>query len=608
MKNKTQKIYEALINYIDIIIFGLYILLCDFYLKLCCGIEIGKLSIIYNIAYISFISIFILLFNKKIRYVIEIILMSFLTIFSFTQSIYYSFFATYYRFKKLKVIKELNDVLDETYSRINFKSILIIIFLVLFIIILIAIYKKIEKHNKTYIMLIYMIMFVISTGAIFIRDIKDKTLYGDRYLRNTFYSNVKYVDRFGVCDFLSNDFVSLFNNKGNLTEKRKNEIKEFISENDYSILNEYSNIYKNKNLILIECESLNNFPFIETLTPTLCKLKNEGLYFSNFYAPLYGSATSDAEFISLTSMMPSINEGQTCYTYANNNFKYSLPNLFKQNGYSVNSYHANYAQFYNRDVFHKALGFDNFYDLEKLGIKNFSNYIEDLNWVPDTYLFDSMINHTDTNSHFFNFVTTVSGHMPYVDYREEIKDDLAILNSSDEYNYMNNETKAYVASQMSLDRGLEILLDKLEEKNILYNTIIILFGDHYPYGVEDLDSQYMIYGTDISKYKTPLIIYDPSNPAKEEKDNLVCTFDIYPTICNLFDLDSTGSYKVGKDVFEDNHLVLFENRSVLSDDFYYDSLTDSIEPYDDNYNEIINKTRKIYEYGECILIYDFYSN
>lgn len=614
MKNVLEKISKGIKENIDIFLFGIFLFICDIYIKVNCEMGLSKVSFFFNLFYISILLILISFLKKRIRSIIEIIISSCISFYSFAQVIHYNFFTTLYRFKKLKVINELGDVLDEVKFKIDYNSLVIFILLILFFIILYIFRNKVSDSllkGRIFVMLPYSFVFIISiVGLVFANNSVSSS--EDKYLRSTFYNNAKYVNRFGVYDYIVNDTTSLFNNKGQLDAIEIDSISNFIQENDITIHNEFSNVYKDKNLILIECESLNNYPFIEELTPTLVKLSKEGYYFTNFYSPLYESATSDAEFISLTSMLPSINEGQTCYTYSNNNYKYSLPNLFKQRGYNVNSYHSNYARFYNREVFHKALGFDEFYDLEKLGIKQLPNYVEDTNWIPDTMLFDSLLDHTDVDSQFFDFVTTVSGHMPYVDYREEIKDNLAIINSTDKYNYMNNETKAYVACQMSLDQGLEILLNKLEEKNILDKTIIILFGDHYPYGLEDLDAQYTVYGTGIEKYKTPLIIYDPSNIEGKTVDTLVSSFDIYPTICNMFGLNSTGAYKIGKDVFEDDHLVIFSNRSFLTSDYYYDSTNENVEWYSsENQNELEGKkkiVKDIFENGEKILIFDYYNN
>ena len=608
MSRIINKVKQIALDNKDILIVDIFVLLCDLYIKFQCGIQIGKLSLIFNLLYMSIISIIFVLLSKRIRIISEIIFAIIMSIISFSQVMHYKFFGTFYRFKKLKVINELYDVKDEVLTKIDIGSLLIFVLLFALVVLLILVNKNSNSGRKE--LIVVNICLSLFTSVILIINFNINRNEDDVYLKDTFYNNYKYVNRFGIYDYLFNDFSSLFTNKGELTNEKIDEINKFIENNDNSVNNEYSAIFKGKNLILIECESLNNYPFIDELTPTLTKLSKEGYYFTNFYSPLYGSATSDAEFISLTSMLPSINEGQTCYTYVNNNYKYSLPNLFKTEGYNVNSYHANYERFYNRDIFHKALGFEEFYDIEELGIEQLNDYTEDVNWVPDTLLFDTLLDHTNIDSKFFDFVTTVSGHMPYVDYREEIKDNLAIINSSDKYNYMNDETKAYVACQMSLDQGLEILLNKLEEKNILDKTIIILFGDHYPYGLEDLDAQYTVYGTGIEKYKTPLIIYDPTNKEGKTVDTLVSSFDIYPTICNMFGLDSTGCYKIGKDVFEDNHIIPFLDRSVLTNNFYYDSSIGIIDWYNDENEEslknIIDIVNDAFEIGELILVYDYY--
>ena len=42
----------------------------------------------------------------------------------------------------------------------------------------------------------------------------------------------------------------------------------------------------------------------------------------------------------------------------------------------------------------------------------------------------------------------------------------------------------YLATQIELDRALELLITELEKNNILDDTVIVLLADHYPYGLE----------------------------------------------------------------------------------------------------------------------------
>ena len=43
--------------------------------------------------------------------------------------------------------------------------------------------------------------------------------------------------------------------------------------------------------------------------------------------------------------------------------------------------------------------------------------------------------------------------------------------------------KRYLSKIKVTDDGLGVLLKGLEEKGILENTVIVMYGDHYPYGL-----------------------------------------------------------------------------------------------------------------------------
>ena len=116
-------------------------------------------------------------------------------------------------------------------------------------------------------------------------------------------------------------------------------------------------IFKGKNLILILCESLSTIVIDEELTPTLYMMKTQGINFDNHYAPVYQSATADSEFISLTSQIPSIDNGPLAYDFYENTFPSALPQLFREIGYSANSFHSFKKEFYNRETLHYTYGF-----------------------------------------------------------------------------------------------------------------------------------------------------------------------------------------------------------------------------------------------------------
>ena len=100
--------------------------------------------------------------------------------------------------------------------------------------------------------------------------------------------------------------------------------------------NQYTNIFKGKNVIAIHAESMqtNNMSLSfngETLTPNLNKLAEEGIFFNNFYSQVSVGTSSDTEFTYNTSLMPT-NSGTAFVSYFNRTYV-SIPKLLKEQGY-----------------------------------------------------------------------------------------------------------------------------------------------------------------------------------------------------------------------------------------------------------------------------------
>ena len=73
----------------------------------------------------------------------------------------------------------------------------------------------------------------------------------------------------------------------------------------------------------------------------------------------------------------------------------------------------------------------------------------------------------------------------------------------------------------------------------------------------------------------PFIIYNEGmDPVTVEKT--VSTFDILPTVVNLFDLDCDGRYYVGNDAFSENGgYAFFSNNSYVKGDAYFNVNSDA---------------------------------
>ena len=131
--------------------------------------------------------------------------------------------------------------------------------------------------------------------------------------------------------------------------------------------NEYTNIFKGKNVIVIHAESLQSiainkeFDGVE-VTPNLNKLLKEGIYFNNFYSQVGVGTSSDAEFTFATSLMPS-SSGTVFINYYDREYD-TIQKEFKKQDYNVYSMHGNKGTFWNRDIMHQNMGYDNFFSEE----------------------------------------------------------------------------------------------------------------------------------------------------------------------------------------------------------------------------------------------------
>ena len=176
------------------------------------------------------------------------------------------------------------------------------------------------------------------------------------------------VMRFGIYVYQANDLVTSVQPKINSMfgyDKASKEVTDYFAERgDNTETNQYTNIFKDKNVIVIHAESMMNNVIGLTfngqeVTPNLNKLAADGMYFSNFYSQVSVGTSSDSELTYNTSLMPT-KSGTAFVSYANRKYV-GIPTLLNEQGYYTFSMHANNADFWNRRKMHKNLGYQRFY-------------------------------------------------------------------------------------------------------------------------------------------------------------------------------------------------------------------------------------------------------
>ncbi|NLA32749.1 MAG: LTA synthase family protein [Mollicutes bacterium] len=324
--------------------------------------------------------------------------------------------------------------------------------------------------------------------------------------------------------------------------------------------NEYTGLFKDKNLILIMMESISLLGINEEYFPNLYKLWNEGISFNNFYSPRNSCPTGNNEMTALVGLY-TINNSCTANTYRKNIYPQALFNKFKESGYYASSYHNYVDQYYYRNDIHLNSGSQKYYNAQALKIKVINKH-----WPSDVELFEKGLPNFINEDRFMSLMTTVTAHAPYnvgSIYGNKNFDLFKDLN-------ITNSLKRYYSKVYELDQGIKYLLEELERTNKLDDTVIILFGDHQPYSL-GVKQQVDVLGEEAGKNKniekTPLIIYNSQIQGKII-DDYVSIIDLAPTILNLFDLDYDPRYYVGEDIFDPNS----EKRAIFTDGSWQDEV------------------------------------
>ena len=341
---------------------------------------------------------------------------------------------------------------------------------------------------------------------------------------------------------------------------QQNTLNDYFKNRYITEKNDYTGIFKDKNLVVVMLESVNNIILDSRYFPNMAKIYSEGMSFENAYSPRNSCSTGNNEMSAMISQF-SIYQTCTANIYKENVYKNSIFGLFNDAGYNTTSYHNYTEQYYYRNEIHTNMGSTRYYGVQDLGIPYESAYQE---WPSDVELVEKSYNIFGKNDKYMAFLTSVSPHQPY--YRTSILGSKNIdLFADTDYSI---ELKRYMSKLKELDLALGHLMDRLKADGELDNTVIVLFADHYPYGLDNKDlNSYFEYNVEELNVidKTPFVIY---NSGLEGGDfpQYTSYINILPTLANMFELDYDPRLYVGTDLFSES----YENRVIFADGSWED--------------------------------------
>ena len=339
--------------------------------------------------------------------------------------------------------------------------------------------------------------------------------------------------------------------------------------------NAMTGILEGKNIVLVLMESMDDWMFGSD-TPTLNRLREEGIDFTSFYTPVYGGIrTFNTEFCINTGSYLS-SAGGYAFDFVTNHYEQSLAKLLTDRGYSAKTFHYNDAYFYSRGEFSPAMGYSEYVCygdyVREADEKTKKNLLYD-----DLLLFDN----EDLREKFFrkgqptlNFVITRSAHLSYK-YNEVLS--YWGLKKYPDYKGLtgNEETDCALLKARLVDDFFARLLEELEKEGTLEDTVIIGVTDHYTYGYKDMASLLELSGVteELLLEKTPCFIWS-ADLEGQKVDKVLNTADLLPTVLNLLGVDSPYSY-MGRDAFDSRYqgFVPFSDGGWILGNSAYDAVT-----------------------------------
>ncbi len=368
-------------------------------------------------------------------------------------------------------------------------------------------------------------------------------------------------------------------------------IDSYLMNRNIDGYNDKTGLLEGKNLIYIMIEAFDYIGIDEELTPTLYKMMNSGWNFSNHYTPKFDTGTSDSELISETSLIPR-RDTNVYAEFSGNDWTDSIFYLFNQAGYTTHAYHNWNDEYYSRTVMMESLYCEDYEDWTDLTEQNKSLETID-GWQSDYDLFHETVDKYINEDQFMTMYITSSTHFPY-----NTSWDILGNKYLDEINKVHpdypEDVKHYISKAMELDKGMEYLLQALEDAGKADDTAIVFFADHHPLNMNinylydytpEIDSSGLTVDRSVgmNEFRSPLVMYCPSILGDETFTNISSTYDILPTVLNLYNINYDPRLLLGTDYFSDSeNVVYFPDGDWATDKGIYYTSTGTFEPTDEN--------------------------
>lgn len=547
-----------------------------------------------SMAILTFLSIFPLLMNYRRMEKIFTVLSFFVAVLSSANYLYYKHFDSFISFSIIHQVQFLGKMAGSVSSTLDIKVLLFLIPPMGFVLGMkklkkINYFNKMERQGYTVNLLRPLSMGILCLLSVLM------TLTSTDYSRLVKQWNRPYLlQNLGVFSYTIADAVKSAVGPSTVLAQLDDEvIEEYVDnlidsntdkdgEEQVQTTINYKDIFKGRDVYVIHYESAQTFARdLEygdgAVTPFLNKMAEEGLSFNNFYPQHSVGTSSDSEFTFNTSLYP-INNGTVFMSHFDREFL-TLQHLLKDEGYFSVSMHGNNGDFWNRNVMHQTLGYDNYFSKNDyiideeigLGLSDKSFFRQSVEKIKNLKAEKGKVIAT---------LITLTNHYPFDDVEKYGQFGVGHLEGTVIGNYLKSYHYA--------DTALESFITQMDEEGLLDNAVVVLYGDHHAqipaadyellYNYNPLTDGY--YTAEDSEYtsienisrrkifRTPFIIWTKDRAVDMEVNTPMGMVDALPTLGNM--LGVLNEYQLGTDVMNtDENRVIFPDGSWIDDSHYY---------------------------------------
>ncbi len=493
-----------------------------------------------------------------------------------TNAIYYSFTSFYFSFNLMLMAGEGSSYIWDTIIHANP---LIYVLAILIVIIAVVVFKK-APEKKVFrpkrlgvIFLIFIVLHLLAPLCLGFANsnLKWSSFRNPRNIYNSYSDSNKSMRVSGLYEYsFRNFYITFLKPKENINSEDKDFLDKIYTTEDTKQPDEYTGIFKDKNVIFLQLEGMDNWLLTKKTTPNLYGLMQNSINFKDHYS-IYtgGGSTFNSEFAVNTGFTTPVSYTENVYTLNTNTFDYTMAKLFKKEGYAVNAFHMNTSGFYSRGINYKAWGYDNYFGLQDIAKYDTLDYELDRELILNKTFYDNMFKQ---NKKFVDYIITYTPHTPFTTTKEvgqlvaEMKygkDNIPDLSEEETAKLMVGET----------DYMVGLLIQALKDNNLYDNTVIVAYSDHYLYTINDktvLDKNTNTLGNLINH--TPFFIWS-SDMQPKNINKVTMQMNILPTVLNLFGIDYNSNYYLGTNALAKNYkgIAFFSDYSWYDGNVYVDN-------------------------------------